>query len=189
MMLRVLLFALGLGVATSAAQTPDGQIAGRLTDQAGGIIPGVRVTISSAAQSIQLVTDRDGRFALGSLPMGTYRVATELPGFMPASGEVKLEPSSPRAHLAWSLEIGCQNEESRIIRTPRGAAPVVDAILHVRVTSVDGPVRISVRPQCPGRRFWDYSVQVVETAPVHGRSSPARNRDLHARRRRAPGGG
>jgi len=171
---RSLLLAVTLGVALAGAQAADGQIAGRLTDPRGAVLPGVRVTITSGAESKEVVTDRDGRFAVRPLAMGKHRVVAQLHGFTPASGDVELEPTSPRAHLAWTLDPGCLVDESRVIYTPRQAARLVDAILHVRVTSVDGPVRMSVRPECPGRRLWDYSIEVLGTAPVRGETRPAR---------------
>jgi len=168
-MLRVLLLAVTLGVSLAGGQQADGQIAGRLTDKSGGALPGVRVTVTSGTESRETVTDPAGQFALRSLPMGTYRVATDLAGFTPASVDLVLGPSSPRAYLAWSLESGCIDEDLRIAYQPRQAAPLVDAILHVRVTSDDGPLLMSNRPGCVHSAPWrEYSVRVLGTAPARG---------------------
>ena len=87
MRLRVLLFALILGVATPAAQAPDGQITGRLTDKSEGVLPGVRIAVTNGNQSTGAVPDSDGRFGIRLLPMGVYRVVVE---------ESRIIRSSPR---------------------------------------------------------------------------------------------
>ena len=171
MILRVLFWTVALGAAIAVAQTADGQIAGRINDRSGPV-PGVRITITNGDQSREAITDGDGRFALRSLTMGTYRVVAELAGFTTTSGEIRLAPSSPRAYLAWPLEVGCLAEDIRVVLTAREAAPLVDAILHIRVMSADGPVLMSVRPECAGRQVREYSVQVLGSAPGRGRSSP-----------------
>ena len=171
MRFRVLPWIFALGVAIAGDQATDGQIAGRINDNSGGALPGVRIAITTGDQSREAITDKDGRFVLRSVTMGTHRVVAELVGFTPASGEISLSPSSPRAFLAWSLEVGCLDEDILVILSAREAAPLVDAILHIRVTSAEGPVLMSVRPECAGRVLPEYSIQVLGTAPGNGRTS------------------
>ena len=126
MILRVLFWTVALGVAIAVAQTADGPIAGRINDKSGAPLPGVRITITNGDQSREAITDSDGRFALRSLTIGTYRVVAELAGFKAASGEITVSPSTPRVFLAWSLEVGCLAEIQRVILGPRGAARLVE---------------------------------------------------------------
>lgn len=68
--------------ATASAQTQS--IVGRVTDQSGAVLPGVTVTTTSPAlqvPSVSAVTDTNGDFRLSPLPIGTYSVTYELPGF------------------------------------------------------------------------------------------------------------
>ena len=174
MIFRVLFSTVALGVAIAVAQTVDGEIAGRINDKSGAPLPGVRITITNGDQSREAITDSDGRFALRSLAMGTYRVVADLAGFTSTSGEIRLSPSNPRAFLGWPLEVGCLEEDIRVILGAREAAPLVDAILHIRVTSVDGPVLMSVRPECAGRVLPQYSVQVLGSAAGRGGTSPVK---------------
>jgi hypothetical protein len=51
---------------------------------------------------------------------------------------------------------------------------LVDAILHVRVASFDGPVLLSVRPDCAGRVVLEYSLEVLGNATGRGRASPGK---------------
>jgi hypothetical protein len=137
---------------------------------------GVRVRIANGDQSSEAVTDADGRFLFRSLTMGTYRVVAEIAGFKTASGEITLSPSTPRAFLAWSLEPGCLEQIQRVILGPRAAARLVDAIVHIRVASAAGPVRMSVHPDCAGRVFYEYTVEALGSASERGRRSPGQRR-------------
>lgn len=75
----------GAGTATAS---------GRVTDEAGQGLEGVRVTLLSVrGYPFSRVTDAEGRFTVGLVPSGTYRVLLEMPG-QPAveRGVVRLEP-------------------------------------------------------------------------------------------------
>jgi hypothetical protein len=68
--------------------------------------------------------------------------------------------------------VGCIGEPLRVILDPRSAAPLVEEILHIRITSAVGPVLVSERPVCAGQLMQEYSVQVLGIAPGGGRTSP-----------------
>lgn len=69
-------------VATAAAQTTGG-IVGRVTDEGGGVLPGVTVEAKSPALqgSRTAVTDGTGTYRLTLLPPGGYTVSFNLEGF------------------------------------------------------------------------------------------------------------
>jgi hypothetical protein len=75
-----------LGVAcTASAQPPasGGGIGGRLVDESGGALPGVTVSIASAASGavFATVTGREGEYLVPGLSPGSYSVTFELSGF------------------------------------------------------------------------------------------------------------
>lgn len=149
--------------ASAAGQSPaEGEIAGRITDAADAALPGVRIAISGGDERRDVVTDNDGRFVARMLRLGTYRVAVELAGFVPKSGTVTLSPATRRAYVAWPLEVGCIEEDIYVVLGPREAAPMANAIVHVRVKSDDGPLLWSERPECPGTVMQSYTVEVVK---------------------------
>src|SRR5215216_3786490 len=61
-----------------------GSIVGRVTDESGGVLPGVTVTATSPALQLPQVagvTDAQGDYRLTPLPIGTYEVSYTLSGF------------------------------------------------------------------------------------------------------------
>ena len=159
-----------------AAQAASGEIAGRLTDKQQGVLPGVRVRVSSGDQSREAVTDSEGRFSLPSLTFGTYRVEAELAGFKTVSGTIAISAATPIAFLAWSMELDCLSIVDRVILGPKGAAPLADAIVHVRVAGPARSALISRAPLCPGRALREYSVEVLDGVSGRGRERSGQRR-------------
>ena len=75
--------ALSLGRNRRRGQTVS-TIHGAVSDESGAALPGVTVTLTSQALQVgrvTRVTEPDGTYRFGDLPVGTYRIAFELPGF------------------------------------------------------------------------------------------------------------
>ena len=67
-----------------AQVTGTASIIGQITDESGGVLPGVTVTATSPALqvgSVSDVTNEQGEYRLTPLPFGTYAVVYELSGF------------------------------------------------------------------------------------------------------------
>lgn len=85
-MRRITLLALLLAFAWAGAaggQTLTGTITGRVTDQQGGVLPGVTVTLMSRTGSQTQVSDAKGEYRFLGLSPGTFSVKAELQGFRP----------------------------------------------------------------------------------------------------------
>jgi hypothetical protein len=65
------------------AQTVTGTILGTVTDNSGGVLPGVTVMIKNigTGQTHPAVTDAEGRYRHPQLPVGSYEVSAEMQGF------------------------------------------------------------------------------------------------------------
>jgi hypothetical protein len=65
------------------SQAINGTIEGTVTDSSGGVLPGVTVTVTNVhtGTTRSVVTSERGVYRAPLLPLGTYRVAAELPGF------------------------------------------------------------------------------------------------------------
>jgi len=86
-MARILVIGLlGALLATPAAAQPqaaNGAIEGTVTDVTGGVLPGVSVIITNVDVGTErlAVTNENGLYRALLLPLGTYRVVAEMPGF------------------------------------------------------------------------------------------------------------
>jgi hypothetical protein len=71
-----------LGVSNAYAQS-TGTISGTVTDQTGGVVPGVDVTITNLDTGVtrSVPSDGEGRYQAPSLALGNYEVRAEQPGF------------------------------------------------------------------------------------------------------------
>src|ERR1700751_5998432 len=80
-----------------AARAPDGfaQIAGTITDSSGAAVPHARVALDlvAGASHREALTDAAGRFTIGSLPPGKYRLDISSPGFTTQLRELDLGTS------------------------------------------------------------------------------------------------
>src|ERR1700738_432174 len=125
------LVAMAMGVliappsATTAQNLSSGSIDGIVTDDTGGALPGVTVTVSSPALQVKQlaeVSDAEGRYRFIDLPRGTYEVRFELTGFQPfVRADLELSAGF-NARVNASLKIGTMTETI----TVSGVSPVVD---------------------------------------------------------------
>jgi hypothetical protein len=60
-----------------------GQIAGRVTDGAGRVVPGVSVIAEGAGRRQSATTNADGVFVLNSVPSGPLNITAQIEGFRP----------------------------------------------------------------------------------------------------------
>jgi hypothetical protein len=79
----------GLSGAQSA-QTPSGEIVGKVTESTGGVLPGVTITVSGSglAQPAIAVTGRDGAFRFTAVPAGSCEITAVIAGFKKATVQV-----------------------------------------------------------------------------------------------------
>ncbi len=66
-----------------SAQTLTGTITGKVTDEQGGVLPGVTVTLTGKTGAQSQVSDAKGEYRFIGLAPGTYNVRSELQGFRP----------------------------------------------------------------------------------------------------------
>jgi hypothetical protein len=116
---------LGLLLASSAfAQISTAQLAGRVTDSSGAVLPGVTVTMTQTdtAAVRSVVTDGEGAYLVSNLPPGPYRLEVALQGFRTfvQTGIVLQVAATPTINV--SLALG---ELSETV-TVEAAAPLVD---------------------------------------------------------------
>ncbi len=132
-----------VGVALSAAsfraneQVGPMPLTGILYDMTGAVLPGVALTLEdNAGERTAATTDRDGRFNLGIIAPGRYRLASTLAGFTSLNQDLRLEEARQWTQTI-TLQVGTLQETITVTeQRPTGAAPA------------RGPVRIggNIRP-------------------------------------------
>jgi hypothetical protein len=108
-----------------AGQGTAASIVGQVTDEGGGVLPGVTVTATSPAlqvPSITSVTDGRGEYRLSPLPIGVYAVEYELSGFQRVRREDIRLTVGFSAKVDVALGLGGVQETV----TVTGGSPLVD---------------------------------------------------------------
>ena len=116
---------LSLAVASPVlAQT--GQINGVITDNTGGVVPGVSVKAIEAATGLprETVTDTDGRYIFTALRPTTYDMSAELSGFRTSQRKGVLLQANQNLTVNFAIEVGTLSETV----TVSGQAPLVNAV-------------------------------------------------------------
>jgi hypothetical protein len=110
--------------AVASAQLSTAQLSGRVTDESGGVLPGVTITVTQTETGFTRsdVTDGNGAYVLTNLPLGPYRFEAMLQGFRAfvQTGIVLQVGATPQLNA--QLSVGALEESV----TVQGAAPLVD---------------------------------------------------------------
>ncbi len=107
-----------------AAQQGNGAITGRVSDNSAALIPGVAVTLTSTSVMGERnsVTDERGAYRFDQLPLGTYTLKFELPGFATLIREGIQITAGFTANINVTLSVASVAETV----TVTGQSPVVD---------------------------------------------------------------
>src|SRR5881296_3636045 len=83
--LAALAIVVAFGIAPAAAQTGQmfGELVGKVTDDQGGVLPGVTITLSGpAVMGVQTATTNErGQYRFPGVNSGTYKLTFQLAGF------------------------------------------------------------------------------------------------------------
>jgi hypothetical protein len=110
-------------------------IIGQVTDESKAVLPGVTVIAASPAlqlRQVTAVTNERGEYRLSPLPIGTYSLSYELPGFQSVRREDVRLTVGFTARIDVVLKLGELTESI----TVSGAAPTVDPTATASVTQL-----------------------------------------------------
>ena len=148
-----------------AALAQTGSIAGEVTDETGGVLPGVTVEATSPAliEGVRAtVTDGAGLYEIEALRPGTYTVTFTLPGFNTFVREGIELTSGFTANVAGLMSVGAIEETV----TVSGASPIID-VQNVVTQENLSREQLDVLPT--GRTYWGYaSLTVGMTTNIAG---------------------
>lgn len=163
LVLALLLYAFS----TALAQTANGRIVGVVTDPQGAVIAGARITVANTGtdETRHTVSGQDGTYQVLDLPIGTYKVTAENPGFTTVVTGARELRINQNLRVDLQLAIGRTTETVQV----QGDVANVETINSTIGQSVTGrPVQ-----ELPlnGRNVLDLAATlpgVVETNPDSG---------------------
>ncbi len=130
-LLSVLVLALG-----ALAQVQNGQFTGVVTDPSGAAIANAKVTVTNPSTnfSVTTTTNQSGSYSAKELPIGTYKVTVEAPGFKTTSNAGLTVNAGTIEHVDFKLTLG---ETKEVVEVSGEAAAVntEDSKLATTVTS------------------------------------------------------
>jgi hypothetical protein len=111
-------FPLGSGALVHAEETAEAVMEGRVMDQTGATVAGVKVILIGSTTR-QVMSDKEGRFRL-SVPEGTYLVTAEKTGFVSyAAANIEMKASAPtsqeiRLEVARTEQVNVDEQASSV---------------------------------------------------------------------------
>ncbi len=121
---RIALLFVMLLVSPAFAQQEAGTISGTVTAEGGETLPGVTVSVTGKYLfgERSLVTDENGRYRLGSLPVGVYDVSFVMPGFKTVKQKTVKVALAQTTKL--SVELGVSSVQE--VLTVTSSQPLID---------------------------------------------------------------
>ena len=160
-------FVLTLGFAPVRAQTGQifGEIVGRVDDDAGGVLPGVTVSLSGPAiMGVRsAVTNPDGQYRFPGINPGSYQVKFELAGFATLIRQEIIVAARTTVTIDIAMKIAGVQETI----TVTGASPTVD-VENQKVAARFDAALLEAVPT--GKQI--YSTATLAPAVVNSRQDP-----------------
>ena len=105
------------------AQVQNGQFTGTVTDPTGAAIANAKVTVNNPAIDLNLstTTNSSGNYSVKEVPIGTYKITVEAPGFKSVSNAGVTANAGTIAHVDFKMLIG---KASEVIEVTGEAAAV-----------------------------------------------------------------
>ncbi len=135
----MLILVFGPAPAAGQAATNSSSIEGRVTDDSGGVLPGVTVAIASPALQAgarETITDESGRYRFTTLPGGVYTVTFTLSGFRTVVRDGVNVGAGFVATIDGRLGVGALDESI----TVTGQSPLVDVRTTASATNISREV-------------------------------------------------
>src|SRR5262245_21378071 len=123
--LRAIVFA--CLAATARAQAPTGEIAGRVQDTSGALVPGASLSLRHLATGAKrsASTNREGGYSFGALATGSYEMQAGSPGFRTSTLKVDVATGAVTT-VDIRLEVG----ERKEIVNVNSATPQIEYARH-----------------------------------------------------------
>jgi hypothetical protein len=149
---------------TAVGQVQNGQFTGTVTDQTGAAIPNAKVTVTNLGTNLTstVTTNQSGVYMVRELPIGSYKISAEAPGF-----RTKVDSNVPAnagviSHVDFKMEVG---QATQVVEVS-GEAPTIQVDDSRLSTTIDA-AQISNLP-LNGRNVYDLMQQAAGAVDVEG---------------------
>jgi outer membrane receptor protein involved in Fe transport len=97
---------------SAIAQVQNGQFTGTVSDPTGAAIANAKVTVTNPATQLTLTTTTNsaGNYTVKEVPIGTYKLTVEAPGFKSVSNNGVQANAGTIAHVDFKMQIGKASE-------------------------------------------------------------------------------
>lgn len=155
--------------ASASAQFDTASVLGIITDQSGGAMPGVTVTLVNPATglTVETVTDERGQYQFLNVRIGTYSLRASLEGFQTAVADDFVVTVNARQRVDMSLSVGGIGETVQVV----GAARLLESESSDRGTVISREQIVNL--PLNGRAYADLAL----LSPGVRRSSISNSRD------------
>src|SRR5262249_34886698 len=104
----LVLFSLVALVLGAAAPVQNGQVTGVVTDPSGAAIPNAKVTVTNVGTnlSVTTTTNQSGLYVARELPIGTYKITVEAPGFKTITNTNLVLNAGTTEHADVKMQLG-----------------------------------------------------------------------------------
>lgn len=142
------------GLIRAQSQATTGVITGVVSDNTGGVLPGVTVTLRNVGTGFerQIVTDDAGRYTAALLPVGTYEINAELAGFASNKTTNVVLALGQTLTLNITMKVAAVSETVEVTT----GAPLIETARSETSTLIDNKL-VSTLP-LNGRRFFDLAL-------------------------------
>lgn len=157
MKLALLGLAMLMASLTASAQTITGEILGTVTDASGAAIADAKITVRNLKTNIknEATTTNEGTFRVLQLPIGTFEVAVEKPGFARyVQPNVQLALNQ-RAELRIGMQVAATRETVTIVTE----SPIINTTNSEISTNFDAK-RVSELPLSTNRNIMNLAASV-----------------------------
>ena len=130
------------GVTLCAQTAGTGRIAGRVISTAGGVLPGVTITVSGGGPPATVVSDAEGRFVVETFVGGSspLTLSAVLAGFQTTTRDVRGRPGGTVNVGDIRLPLGCLSIVDYVATGLREEASRALTVAHLRIEAVQ-PLR------------------------------------------------
>lgn len=163
-----------IGPGAAAAQTSaNGSIRGTVTDEQGGVLPGVTISATSptVAGTFTAVSDPQGLYRLIDLPPGEYVLTAELMGFARLERAGVLVRAGLNIALDISMKIGAMTETVEV----KLETPMLEVSSPVQAVNIEGELQRAL----PTSSRRDYTDFLEMTPGMNSYVSPSRGAGLY----------